>query len=128
MRHFRTVGARLAVALVVVVAAVLLAVYLIVIPSLEDRLVNSRKDQVATVAERVAESLDNGNQPTDEFARSFANASNTRVTIFDVLSRDPLTLGDIADAGGGDVVGGITDDPVANSAAKSLLRAARRGT
>jgi signal transduction histidine kinase len=126
MRHFRTVGARLAVALVVVVAAVLLAVYLIVIPSLEDRLVNSRKDQVATVAERVAESLDNRNQPTDEFARSFANASNTRVTIFDVLSRDPLTLGDIADAGGGDVVGGITDDPVANSAAKSL--SSSRGT
>ena len=34
MRHLRTVGARLAVALVVVVAAVLLAVYLIVLGTL----------------------------------------------------------------------------------------------
>jgi len=120
MRHFRTVGARLALALVVVVAAVLVAVYLIVIPSLEDRLVHSRQDQVATVAERVVEQLNAGRHPTDEFALSFGNASNTRVTIFDVASRDPLTLVDVADGGGGDTVPGITDDPVANRAAESL--------
>jgi signal transduction histidine kinase len=126
MRHFQTVGARLAVALVVVVAAVLLAVYLIVVPSLEDRLVNSRKGQVAAVAETVAESLDAGRQPTDDLALRYANASHTRVTIFEVLSLDPLTLRDIADGGVGDVARGISDDPVANSAAKSL--SSSRGT
>jgi signal transduction histidine kinase len=121
MRHFRTVGARLALALVVVVAAVLVAVYLIVIPSLEDRLVHSRQDQVATVAERVVQQLDAGSHPTDQFALSFANASNTRVTIFEVASRDPhLILLDVADGGGGDVPPGITDDPVANRAAESF--------
>jgi signal transduction histidine kinase len=126
MRHFQTVGARLAVALVVVVAAVLLAVYLIVVPSLEDRLVNSRKGQVAAVAETVAESLDVGRRPTDDLALRYANASHTRVTIFEVLSLEPLTLRDIADGGVGDVARGISDDPVANSAAKSL--SSSRGT
>jgi signal transduction histidine kinase len=123
MRHLRTVGARLALALVVVVAAVLVAVYLIVIPSLEDRLVHSRQDQVATVAERVVEQLDVGRHPTDEFALRFANASNTRVTIFQVVSRSPLTLLDVADAGGGDTAPGITDDPVALRAAESFSSA-----
>jgi signal transduction histidine kinase len=120
VRHFRTVGARLAVALVVVVAAVLLAVYLIVIPSLEDRLVNSRKDQVATVADAVVASLNAGRQPTDDLAAGYASASNARVTMFDVSSRSPLTLLDVADAGAGGVAGGINDDPVAMRAAQSL--------
>jgi signal transduction histidine kinase len=126
MRHFQTVGARLAVALVVVVAAVLLAVYLIVVPSLEDRLVNSRKGQVAAVAETVAESLDVGRRPTDDLALRYANASHTRVTIFEVFSSNPLTLRDIADGGVGDIARGISDDPVANDAAKSL--SSSRGT
>jgi hypothetical protein len=47
VRHLRTVGARLALALLVVVAAVLAFVYLIVVPSLQNRHVDSRKDQVA---------------------------------------------------------------------------------
>ena len=55
MRHLRTVGARLSLALLAVVAGVLAFVYLIVVPSLERRLVGSRKDQTARVAERVAE-------------------------------------------------------------------------
>jgi hypothetical protein len=72
-------------ALVLVVAAVLAAVYLIVIPSLEDRLVNSRKDQVEKVAE--ASSLVE-RQPAapDDLAASFASASNAR----DDLRSEPL--------------------------------------
>jgi signal transduction histidine kinase len=119
VRHFRTVGARLAVALVVVVAAVLLAVYLIVIPSLEDRLVNSRKDQVATVADAVVNSINANHPPTQDLAAGFASASNARVTIFEVASRSPLDLLNVADAGGG-LAGGINDDPVAMRAAQSL--------
>jgi signal transduction histidine kinase len=119
MRHFRTVGARLAIALLVVVAAVLLAVYLIVIPSLEDRLVNSRKDQVATVADAVVASLNANRPPTDNLAAGFSSASNARVTIFEVLSRTPLALRGVADCCAGDV-GGINDDPVAMRAAQSL--------
>jgi signal transduction histidine kinase len=122
VRHFRTVGARLALALVAVVAAVLAFVYLLVIPSLEDRLVDSRKDQVAEVASHVVARLNVGDTPTDEWALRFASTSNTRVTIFDVR-RQPLLLRGIADAGAGDVAGGITDDPVAIRAAETLASA-----
>ena len=73
MRHLQTVGARLALALLLVVAGVLAFVYLIVIPSLENRLVDSRKDQVANVAARAADSL-RDNPPTDELAGSIASA------------------------------------------------------
>ncbi len=121
MRHLQTVGARLAVALLVVVAAGLAFVYLVVTPSLEDRLVDSRKDQVATVAERVADSL-SANEPTDDLAEGFASASNTRVIFFEIFDRDPLTLVEIAEGGGG-FVGGVEDDRVALQAAGTLSSA-----
>ena len=57
----------------------------------------------------------------DQLALSFASASNTRVTIFEVLSRSPLTLRSVADAGGGGI--GINDDPIALRAAKNLAPA-----
>jgi signal transduction histidine kinase len=121
VRHLQTVGARLALALLLVVAAVLAFVYLIVVPSLEDRLVDSRKDQVATVAERAANQL-SVDPPTDALAAGFASASNTRVTFFEILKHDPLALVEIADARGG-FVGGIEDDPVALRAAGTLAPA-----
>ena len=122
MSHLRTVGARLSLALLLVVAAVLAFVYLIVTPSLENRLVDSRKAQSADVAERVVEQLPNYNQADwDQLALSFASASNTRVTIFEVISRSPLTLRSVADAGGGGI--GINDDPIALRAAKNLASA-----
>jgi hypothetical protein len=124
VRHFRTVGARLSLALLLVVAAVLAFVYLIVTPSLQDRLVDSRKEQVAKVASRVADELARPKwtvqRPTDSLAESFASASNTRVTIFEVSNRAPLTLSGIADAGGGGDVAGIDDDAVALKAARLL--------
>ena len=122
MSHLRTVGARLSLALLLVVAAVLAFVYLVVTPSLESRLVDSRKAQSADVAQRVVEQLPRQNQATwDQLALSFASASNTRVTIFEVLSRSPLTLRSVADAGGGGI--GINDDPIALRAAKNLAPA-----
>ena len=120
MNHLRTVGARLSLALLVVVAAVLAVVYLIVIPSLEHRLIDLREDEVAGVASRAAarwkfeKPLD-----VDQFALGYASASNTRVTIFDVFNRSPLQLRDVADEGAGGSVGGISDDPIAYRAART---------
>ncbi len=122
MSWFRTVGARLSLALLVVVAGVLAFVYLIVVPSLENRLVDSRKDQLATVSARVAEAL-RTNEPTRDFAAGFASASNTRVTIFEILNRSPLTLSAIADEGAGGEVAGLDTDPVAEAVARSLTPA-----
>ena len=118
MSWFRTVGARLSLALLVVVAGVLAFVYLLVVPSLERRLVDSRKAQAASVAERVAAQLPS--QTPGDLAAGFASASNTRVTIFEVFNRGPLSLRGIADEGGGGAVGGIEDDPVAERAAETL--------
>ncbi|HEY3051178.1 MAG TPA: ATP-binding protein [Gaiellaceae bacterium] len=119
MRHFRTVGGRLALALLGVVAAVLAFVYLLVIPSLEHRLIDSRKDQVATVASRVVDRLNAGDRPTDNLALRFASATNTRVTIFEV-DLSSLSLRNIADQGSAGSPGGISDDVVADRAARTL--------
>jgi signal transduction histidine kinase len=113
--HLRTVGARLSLALLLVVAGVLAFVYLIVVPSLEDRLVGSRQDQAASVAERVVAQLPSRRQ--QDIVEGFASASNARVTILEVFDRSPLTLRDVADAGAGGSVVGIDKDPVAQRAA-----------
>jgi signal transduction histidine kinase len=120
VRHFRTVGARLSLALLLVVAGVLAFVYLVVIPSLRDRLVDSRKDEVAAVASRVVDRLDVGDQPTDDLALRFASAANTRVTIFEIANRSPLALRNIADQGAGGSVAGLESDPVAETTARTL--------
>ena len=121
MRHFRTVGARLSLALLAVVAGVLAFVYLIVVPSLERRLVGSRKDQAAGVAERVAEAYRQNDLTPSDLASRFAFATNTRVTIFHIDRRSPLTLRNMADEGAGGGVVGIASDPVAEEAAKGLV-------
>lgn len=118
MSWFRTVGARLSLALLVVVAGVLAFVYLIVVPSLENRLIDSRENQAARVAERVADQLPS--DTPDDLAAGFASASNTRVTILRIENRTPLLLVAIADAGG---LGGVEDDPVARRAANTLTSA-----
>ena len=78
-------------------------VYLIVVPSLEDRLVDSRKDQVGhrRRARRRASSSENP-ADRDALADGFASASNTRVTFFEISSREPADpASSIADEGGG---------------------------
>jgi signal transduction histidine kinase len=122
---FRTVGARLSLALLAVVAGVLAFVYLIVVPSLQNRLVDSRKDQMATVASRVADAYraDPSRFTLEDLAARFAFATNTRVTIFEVSTRSPLDLIDIADKGAGGAVVAIADDPVADKAASTLTDA-----
>jgi len=118
VRLLRTVGARLALALLVVVAAVLAFVYLIVIPSLEDRLIGSREDQVSGIAREIAAQWPPPASSTPEqLAASYAAATNTRVRIFSVDNRSPLSLSLQVDKGGGV---GTDTDPVAQKAATEL--------
>jgi signal transduction histidine kinase len=117
VRHLQTVGARLALALLVVVAAVLAFVYLIVTPSLEDRLIGSRQDQVAGVASEVAQRWPS--LTPKDLALSYGAATHTRVTILRIDSRTPLSLSVIADEGAGAVVA-TDDDRVARHAADAL--------
>ena len=52
-RFFRSVGARLSLALLLVVAIALGVVYLAVVPSLENRLVNTRISQLEVAARKL---------------------------------------------------------------------------
>ncbi len=122
MSWFRTVGARLSLALLVVVAGVLAFVYLIVVPSLENRLIDSRKDQGATVAARVVEQLRAGVLLDRDLVQGFASASNTRVLIFEISDQSPLALTLLFDEGGGPVAG-IEADPIAEASARNLATA-----
>jgi signal transduction histidine kinase len=118
MRWLRTVGARLSLALLVVVVAVLAFVYLIVVPSLQNRLIDSREAQAARVAARVADQWPPASPRG--LALSFSSATNMRVTILKIINRSPLSLHDIADEGAGGSAGGIDNDPIGERAAATL--------
>ncbi len=91
---------RIALALAGIVAAALGAAYLIVIPSLEQRLVDARLDQLEKLAVPLAETL-----PEDRFrwadtVDALALATNSRVAAFAVLMEEPPALTVVADSQG----------------------------
>jgi len=109
---------RIALALVAIVGLALAAAYLIVVPSLEQRLVDARLEQLEGQAVPLSDDL-----PSDRFlwpdaVDGFAVATNSRVVAFDVLSSSPPALAVSADSyrtGSRDVV----RDPVALRALES---------
>jgi two-component system, OmpR family, sensor kinase len=125
VRLLRTVGARLSLALLLVVAVVLAFVYLVVVPSLEDRLVGSREDQVAEVAGQVAEQWPSRppSLTPKGLAVSYATATHTRVTILSVDNRSPLSLSVIADEPAEASVVATDTDAIARKAASTLTSA-----
>jgi signal transduction histidine kinase len=89
MRLFRSVGGRLALALLVVVAGALTIVYLIVVPSYRSSLVNTELGGLESSLRNVAVP----NFPAEpylqqEFASEYAPIVNARVVVYDLL--DPL--------------------------------------
>jgi signal transduction histidine kinase len=91
---------RIALALAGIVATALGAAYLIVIPSLEQRLVEARLDQLETLAVPLAESLPQNRFLWVDAVDTYALATNSRVAAFDVLTRTPPTLTVAADSQG----------------------------
>jgi signal transduction histidine kinase len=83
-RFFRSVGTRLSLALLLVVAAALGVVYLAVVPSLENRLVNGRISQLETTARRLAPQA--AKQPYPPYLQDFTvtafQDSGARVVVF----------------------------------------------
>ena len=89
----RGIRLRLALALLVVVAGALAVAYLIVVPTLESRLVDAKIDQL----ERNARTLAGCVQATDsagwqECADTGSSVLDARVVVFDVLQRNPPAL------------------------------------
>ena len=123
--RLQSVGARLSLALLVVVAGALTVVYLIVVPSLEERLINSRIRQVERVAQQATDSwrFEVPEDPQD-LAVGFASATNTRVTIF-YSDGPPLSLSVQGDGPTGLPVGDIAHDPLALDVARTFNNESR---
>jgi signal transduction histidine kinase len=96
--QLRSVGTRLSLALLAIVAAGLAFVYMIVVPPLEDRLVNDRFDELQGVAEDVALRLKNpvvGVTVEDLLQNAAAGANADAVVV------EPLERGVVLPTGGG---------------------------
>jgi signal transduction histidine kinase len=128
MRLFRSVGARLSLALLAVVAIVLVLVYLVVVPSLKSRLVNSKLNELARVAPGIARDFAAAPIPND-FAGEAATRADARAVVLNVLSPPGPPLLVVADSRQGAPSGdtnAIETDKVAIRAAQT--RSLQRGT
>jgi two-component system, OmpR family, sensor kinase len=99
MNPFRSVGARLGLGLAIVVAAALVLVDLIVVPSLEQNLIDSKLSQLREAAPRVADQiLATPSFTLDDALQSAAESANARVVYYNALSLEPPTLFVFADS------------------------------
>ena len=116
MSRFRTVGARLSLAVLFVVAVALGTVYLIVVPSLRARLVNARISQLRAAVVPLA----NGWKRLDphQYVQDAAASANARVVWLQVLAPapPPLTLAVEEDSAGGRSSAEVENDRIARSA------------
>jgi signal transduction histidine kinase len=127
----------LAVALLLIVGGSLGGAYLMVVPSLERRLVDERLDELQRDSEATAYSYSRADargdfgEPLaiDSFTDTASLLSNARVVVFQVFGPEPMSLRTLADSAA--TAGRISDDPVALEAAQSPRiargRVSRRG-
>ena len=91
MNPFRSVGARLSLALVLVVAAALALVDLIVVPSLERNLIHAKTAQLRESAKIVGAQVSRAIPFTvDDVVRGAGETANARVVVFTVLNTGSL--------------------------------------
>ncbi len=119
MNPFRSVGARLGLGLAVVVAAALVLVDLIVVPSLEQNLIDSKIGQLEEAAPRVANQiLKTSSFTLDDAMQSASESANARVVYFTPLNLEPPKLLVVADSNAVTSVD-VENDPVALRALRS---------
>ena len=125
MNPLRSVGARLSIALLLVVAMALGLVYLAVAPSLENRLVDSRLNDLERIAPALVTEI--ADKPFDpDIFESAATTANARVVLLRQLSRAPLQMSVIGDSRGGRSSADVLDDPLVTGTSRDL--AVRRST
>ena len=125
MRRFAGVGARLSLALLAVVTAALLIVYLAVVPSLEQRLVGARLDELERASARLArESVGLAFFELNDFAIRASEQTDARVVVLTVLADEPLSLTAGADSRQLSATD-VGDDRIAQ---RALFAGAARGT
>ncbi|MCS7007627.1 MAG: hypothetical protein RMM28_11310, partial [Thermoleophilia bacterium] len=89
---------RLALTLAGIVGIALAVAYAIVVPSLEQRFVDARLDQLEEAALPLAGELPEDRLRWPEALDSFAATADARVVVFDVLSKTPPALAVFADS------------------------------
>jgi signal transduction histidine kinase len=122
--ELRSVGTRLSLALLVIVAAGLAFVYMIVVPSLEDRLVDGKLDQLEAVGSPIATQVRQTTVDESDVLQSAGAITSSRVLIIEGLGRGELSVkGDSLEGGDPSV---FSNDPIASRAFDS--RGVARGT
>jgi signal transduction histidine kinase len=118
----RSVGARLSLALLLCVTAALGLVYAAVAPSLENRLVNSRLNDLEHSAPALAQQIEgNPLEASEEFFERAARTTNARVALLRPLSKAPTwTMNVVEDSQGGGSSSDIRTDPVAINTSRDL--------
>jgi signal transduction histidine kinase len=86
---FRSVGARLSLALLVVVAAALAIVYAALVPILERNLVDNKIDQLVPLAQNLASRVPDDTRRQQIFAEDSASSIQARVMILNLLDEAP---------------------------------------
>ena len=115
----RGIRLRLALALFAVVAGALSVAYLIVVPTLENRLVDATLDQLEQDAPTVQACLQGLEfNLWQQCADNGPAILNVRVVVYEVLRRDPPALQIVADSQGG-TSQDVERDPTAREAASS---------
>ncbi len=89
---------RIVIVLVGIVAGALGTAYMIVVPSLERRLVDARLDQLETVAVPLAHTLPADTLDWQDRVETYAVQANARVVAFSVLSKNKPALAVVADS------------------------------
>jgi signal transduction histidine kinase len=118
MSPLRSVGAKLSLALVLVVAGALALVYVVVVPLLEDNLVDAKLSQLERAAPNIAFQLPENQFDYPDFLDTASGSANARIVIFAVLGRRPPALS-VFDHSFGIEAEEVRDDPVATRVAQT---------
>lgn len=121
MSAFRSVGARLSAALVLVVAIALGVVYAIVVPALERNLVEARLDQLQRSAELLRPQFPAEDFAVQDFVNFAAETASARAVYFTPLGEAGPPLLPFADSRG--TGAGIAQNPTATRAAETGMLA-----
>ncbi len=127
MRPFRSVGGRLALALLLVVAGVLAIVYLIVVPSYKASLENNELNTLEQLLQgRAVPNYPAAPWMKQQFASTQAPRLNARVVVFNLQNETPALLVPYADSNVEGDSSDVVNDPVAFDAI--LHQTLARGT
>jgi signal transduction histidine kinase len=120
-RFFRSVGTRLSLALLLVVAIALGVVYLAVVPSLENRLVNARVSQLANATSHLRPQAYQNRFDLQDFVITASRDLDARVVVF-VVSQVPhgVSIGaPVYESNLAQNSEDLTNDPIASRAAQA---------